>query len=66
MTGAKRQGAVLDPTDPTVSRICDRLDDLPLAVQLAAARARTLDVGTIETLLDDRFAYLTSSTADRP
>ena len=66
VTGARRQGATLDPTEATVDRICHRLDDLPLAVQLAAARTRTLDTGTIESLLDDRFAYLTSSTVDRP
>ena len=66
VTSARRQGATLDPTDVSVARICDRLDDLPLAVQLASARTRTLDLGTIESLLDDRFDYLTSSTVDRP
>jgi predicted ATPase/DNA-binding SARP family transcriptional activator len=66
VAGARRQGAVLDPADPTVVRICDRLDDLPLALQLASARTGTLDLATIESLLDDRFAYLTSSAVDRP
>ncbi len=66
VTTARRQGASLDPTDATVARICHRLDDLPLAVQLAAARARTLDPGTIESLLDDRLTFLASSTKDRP
>ncbi|MGH1492146.1 MAG: NB-ARC domain-containing protein [Acidimicrobiales bacterium] len=66
VTGARRQGTMLDSTDATVARVCARLDDLPLAVQLASARTRTLDPGTIESLLDDRFAYLRSSTVDRP
>ena len=63
---ARRHGASVDPADPAVARICRRLDDLPLAVQLAAARARSLDPTTIESLLDDRFAYLASSATDRP
>ena len=66
VTGSRRRGTELDPADPTLDRICQRLDDLPLAVQLAAARTRTLDPATIESLLDDRFAYLTSTTVDRP
>lgn len=66
VTGARRQGVELDPADVGVARICDRLDDLPLAVQLAAARTRTLDLATIEALLDDRFAFLSSSSVDRP
>ncbi len=41
-----------------VSRICTRLDGLPLAIELAAARLRTLDLTEIDARLDDRFRLL--------
>lgn len=41
-----------------VSRICARLDGLPLAIELAAARLRTLDLPEIDARLDDRFRLL--------
>ena len=42
-----------------VEGICERLDGLPLAVELAAARTRTLSLGDIATRIDDRFRLLT-------
>ena len=45
--------------DPDVRRICDRLDGVPLAIELAAARVKTLSPGQIATRLDDRFRLLT-------
>ena len=44
--------------DAVVS-ICRRLDGIPLAIELAAARVRALSVEAIATRLDDRFALLT-------
>ncbi|HET6500974.1 MAG TPA: BTAD domain-containing putative transcriptional regulator [Amycolatopsis sp.] len=41
-----------------VSRICQRLDGLPLAIELAAARLRSLSLSDLETRLDDRFRVL--------
>ena len=43
----------------TVARICRELDGIPLAIELAAARTRTLSVDEIAGHLDDRFGFLT-------
>jgi non-specific serine/threonine protein kinase len=43
-----------------ISEICRRLDGLPLAIELASARANVLTVREIAARLDDRFALLTS------
>jgi DNA-binding SARP family transcriptional activator len=58
---AARPGFCLDEqTGPLVADICRRLDGLPLAIELAAARTRTLPVQEIARRLDDRFRLLTS------
>ncbi|HLK59589.1 MAG TPA: BTAD domain-containing putative transcriptional regulator [Chthonomonadaceae bacterium] len=41
-----------------VCQICRRLDGIPLALELAAARTNVLSVGQIASRLDDRFALL--------
>jgi non-specific serine/threonine protein kinase len=46
-----------------VAEICRRLDGIPLAIELAAARTRAIPVETIAARLQDRFRLLT--TADR-
>ncbi|MFC3449424.1 BTAD domain-containing putative transcriptional regulator [Amycolatopsis speibonae] len=50
--------AVDDSTAGDVQRVCAALDGLPLAIELAAARVRTLPVGEIAARLDDRFKLL--------
>ncbi len=42
-----------------ISAICDRLDGIPLAIELAAALVRTLSPDDIAARLDDRFELLT-------
>ena len=42
-----------------VERICRRLDGIPLAIELAAARVRLLSLSQIEALLSERFPVLT-------
>lgn len=61
---AERAGALVDATEPILVRVCARLDDLPLALELAAARMRSIDLATLEELLPDRFDLLTSTDAD--
>ncbi len=45
-------------TAPAVVEICQRLDGIPLAIELAAARARVIDVTEIARRLDERFRLL--------
>jgi non-specific serine/threonine protein kinase len=42
-----------------IARLCHRLDGIPLALELAAARARVLSVEQLVARLDDRFQLLT-------
>jgi predicted ATPase/DNA-binding SARP family transcriptional activator len=46
--------------------LCRALDGLPLAIELAAARTRTLSVEEITERLDDRFVVLNDPTSHRP
>src|SRR5439155_206161 len=56
---AARPGFRLDAASaPVVARVCRRLDGLPLALELAAARVRGLSVERLADGLDDRFRLL--------
>jgi predicted ATPase len=46
----------------TLARVCRALDGLPLAIELAAARLRTMSVEQLAARLDDRFRLLTSGS----
>jgi tetratricopeptide (TPR) repeat protein len=51
----------------TVARICRRLDGIPLAIELAAARLRSLAVEQLDARLDQRFRILTGGArTDEP
>jgi predicted ATPase/class 3 adenylate cyclase len=52
--------------DETARAICERLDNLPLAVELAAARLRTLDPEALLERLDERLPLLTHGSRDAP
>ena len=60
---AARVHSGLNLTDPVTREatvaVCRRLDGIPLAIELAAARARTLSVDEIAARLDERFRLLT-------
>jgi predicted ATPase/DNA-binding SARP family transcriptional activator len=61
---AVRPGVEL-PAD-AVAELCRHLDGLPLAVELAAARVRTMSVAEIARRLQDRFALLRGGPRDAP
>nr|WP_225954970.1 BTAD domain-containing putative transcriptional regulator [Kibdelosporangium phytohabitans] len=46
----------------TMARICRALDGMPLAIELAAARLRTMTVEQLANRLDDRFRLLTGGS----
>src|SRR5205814_6923463 len=62
---ARAQGTGLsvdEETAPLVVSICGRLDGLPLAIELAAARLRSLSLSDLRDRLDQRFRLLTGGS----
>ncbi|WP_405653757.1 AfsR/SARP family transcriptional regulator [Streptomyces sp. RK9] len=59
---AARPGFRVDDDVRAAAEICHRLDGLPLAIELAAARLRMLTPRQIADRLDDRFRLLTSGS----
>jgi predicted ATPase/class 3 adenylate cyclase/DNA-binding CsgD family transcriptional regulator len=56
---ARPDFSLTDDNAATVGEICARLDGVPLAIELAAARVRALSLGEILDSLHDRFRLLT-------
>ena len=54
--------SLADDTGDAVAEICRRLDGIPLAIELAAARVKMLSVEEIRARLDDRFRLLTGGS----
>lgn len=59
---AARPGFRIEDDPAACAEICRRLDGLPLAIELAAARLRMLTPRQIADRLDDRFRLLTSGS----
>ncbi|MDQ0813787.1 putative ATPase/DNA-binding SARP family transcriptional activator [Streptomyces sp. B3I7] len=59
---AARPGFRPEDDPEAAAEICRRLDGLPLAIELAAARLRMLTLRQIADRLDDRFRLLTSGS----
>jgi predicted ATPase/class 3 adenylate cyclase/DNA-binding CsgD family transcriptional regulator len=57
---------VTNANAPAVAEICVRLDGLPLAIELAAARIKILPPQALLARLDQRFTLLTSGARDVP
>ncbi|MER7587078.1 BTAD domain-containing putative transcriptional regulator [Micromonospora sp. NPDC127501] len=61
--GAVRRDLAVDTsTLSTMARICRALDGMPLAIELAAARLRTMSIDQLARRLDDRFRLLTGGS----
>jgi len=62
---AQEQGASLpidERTAPLVVSVCRRLDGMPLAIELAAARLRSMSLADLAARLDQRFRLLTGGS----
>src|SRR5262249_11352237 len=55
-----------DHTAPSIAEICLRLDGLPLALELAAARIRLLSPPELLARLEKRLPLLTGGTSEAP
>jgi predicted ATPase/transcriptional regulator with XRE-family HTH domain len=54
--------ALTEHNAPAVARVCQRLDGIPLALELAAARVGTLTVEQVALRIDQRFRLLTGGS----
>jgi predicted ATPase/DNA-binding SARP family transcriptional activator len=60
---ARRRSAGAGAADQAVLALCRSLDGLPLAIELAAARTKTLSIEEITRRLDDRFSLLSDPSS---
>ncbi|MGW1667473.1 ATP-binding protein [Streptomyces sp. NPDC002324] len=61
-TAVRPEFRITDANWDAVTRLCDGLDGLPLAIELAASRLRTLTVEQAVDRLEDRFALLSGGS----
>jgi predicted ATPase/DNA-binding CsgD family transcriptional regulator len=61
-SAAEPRFALTERNSGAVGQVCRRLDGIPLALELAAARVRALPVEQIAARLDDRFRLLTGGS----
>ena len=65
-TAARSDFLLAEDNALAIARICERLDGLPLAIELAAARIRLLSPATILSRLEHRLDILTGGPRDAP
>jgi predicted ATPase len=64
---ARAAGGELDPASAgELEAVCDRLERVPLALELAAAQLRVFSLGELLAHLDQRISYLTGGPRDAP
>jgi len=63
---AQRVQPHLDATESSVSAICEQVDRLPLAIELAAAHVRVLSLPLLLERLSDRLRFLRGGARDLP
>jgi len=63
-TSVDKKFALTDDTAPVVADICRRLDGIPLAIELAAARVKVLSIPNLAARLNERFKILTGGSRD--
>ena len=63
---AKADFVLTGENAPAIAETCQRLDGLPLAIELAAARVRVLPPQKMISQLDNRLKFLTSAARDLP
>jgi predicted ATPase/class 3 adenylate cyclase len=61
-TAADTRFRLADNTAPIVADICRRLDGIPLAIELAAARVKVLSIPNLAQRLNERFRILTGGS----
>ena len=59
---ADNRFSLTDDNAPIVADICRRLDGIPLAIELAAARVKVLSIPNLAERLNDRFKILTGGS----
>jgi non-specific serine/threonine protein kinase len=65
-TAANAEFALTDGSMADVATLCAQLDGLPLAIELAAARSRTLPLPAMVQRLNQRLRLLTGGARDQP
>jgi predicted ATPase/DNA-binding SARP family transcriptional activator len=63
-TAAARTFTLDEDTGPAVAELCRKLDGIPLALELAAARVRSIGVHALVERLDDRLKLLAGARRD--
>ncbi|MFN2513444.1 MAG: protein kinase [Pyrinomonadaceae bacterium] len=66
MLALKPQSVISDENAPTIAEICIRLDGLPLAIELAAARIKLLTLNEMLDRLNQRLKLLKGGARDLP
>ncbi|HEY7033557.1 MAG TPA: LuxR C-terminal-related transcriptional regulator [Thermomicrobiales bacterium] len=65
-TEVRPQFALTDANEATIAAVCRQLDGLPLAIELAAARAKILSPEAVLARLEHRLTLLTGGRRDAP